>query len=125
MPDEHLNAEDASKEAVHTAKNAAQAVEVARQTQMIEVAKAAAAETKIMLMESLREVFGEGDQKNPEQMQILVQRIPLICQDVNQIHVDIREVKDSVEKINNNTVWGVRLILGTVILAILKVILLP
>lgn len=117
-PDETAS-EYASKEAVHKTKNAQAAIELAREVQLAEAIAKTASETKAALLEGLREVFGEGDEKrDPEQMQILIRRIPLICQDVRQIHVDVADIK-------GNLKWGVRTVIGAVLLAVMKLILIP
>jgi|GEM_PF-3627806 len=77
-------------------------------------------------IEALREVFGEGDEKrDPEQMKILIRRIPLICNDVKAINVGMDDIKGDIASINDNLKWAVRLIIGAVILGLLKLILIP
>lgn len=110
--------EEASAEAVHTAKNAQQAIEFAREAQLRQAVEETARRTKESLLEGLKEVFGEGDNKDPEQMKILVRRIPVLCTNVNQMHDDISDIKDNIK-------WAVRIVLGAVILAVLKVIFIP
>lgn len=121
-------AQDASKEAVHAVAGAAEAVEAARAAQLAEiseenkrVAKAAALETaeltKTALVESLKEVFGEGD-RNDGQMVVLVRRIPILCTNVEQMH-------KAIESIQGNITWGVRIVIAAVFLALLKLIFIP
>lgn len=136
MSDPNLTpGEQASEVAIHKAKNAQAAVELARELQLEEAIEKTAARTKEALIEGLTEVFGEGDQrKDPAKMQILIRRIPLICKDVRQIHVDMKEMKDDnkeandqikadVAKINDNIARGVWIILGAVLLAIINLVL--
>lgn len=110
-------AQTASEQAVHKIKNAQQAIELAREAQLAEAVTQTAHQTREAVFSSLKEIFGEGDPKNPGQMKILVNRIPFICDDVRRIHSDIASIK-------NNITWGVRIVLTAVLLAVLKVVLL-
>lgn len=118
--DEHgqTTSKEASAEAVHTAKNAAEAIELAREAQLQEAIKKTASETKAALLEGLKEVFDFNDENDNGEMKILVRRIPLICQDVKQIHTDIASI-------NDNLKWGVRIVLAAVFAALLKLIFIP
>lgn len=49
---------------------------------------------------------------------LLVQRIPLIC-------ADIRSMKDDMKEMRDNMTWAVRIVLGAVMLALLKLIFIP
>lgn len=95
-----INAEAASAEAIHSAKNAAQALETARQAQLADAVERTAIRTKESLLEGLREVFGD-DSKDPAQMKVLVQRVPLLCQNVEQTHKDIADIKDSLAELKD------------------------
>ena len=112
--DERTLAEEASAQAVHTARKAADAVEVSREVHQQELL----VQTKELVIEALREVFGKGDEGASGEMNILVRRIPFICNDIAQIHKDIADTKDGVEEIRGNIKWGVRLVIGAVILAL-------
>jgi len=116
--DEHTNAQDASKEAVHKARNAAQAIEMAREAQLAEAIEKTAHSTKAAVLESLKEVFGDGDEKDPNQMRILVRRIPILCTNIQAMHEDIAEIKDGNK-------WLVRIVVGAVVLAVIKLVLIP
>lgn len=116
--DEHKTSEQASAEAVHKVKNAAQAVEMARQAQQEEVIKRTAQETKQALLEGLKEVFENDTDKSPKQMSVLIQRVPIICTSIMQMHDDIKSLKDT-------QMWVARLVIGAVVLAVLKLIFLP
>ena len=70
---------------------------------------------KEVVKEALSEVFGESDNKDPEQMKILVRRIPILCANVENMHQNIADIKDDMK-------WVVRLIIGAVILAGLAII---
>lgn len=105
-----------SKEAIHAAKNAAQAVEIARQEQ-IEAAVRANDERMAGLFQSaLREVFGPTTPHDTEQMHVLLPKIPLLC-------LTVENMKLTLEEIKSNQTWAVRLILGAVIMAALGTIL--
>lgn len=106
--------ENASAEAIHKAKNAQAAIEVAREAQMLEMVEKTAQRTKESLLEGLKEVFAD-DNKDPEQMKVLVQRIPILCTSVLQMHADIA-------KINENLTWGVRIVLGAVIMGVMALL---
>lgn len=71
---ETITSEEASADAVHKAKSAAQAVEMAREAQLSELVEQTAQKTKQALLEGLKEVFGDGDEKNPAQMKIQIGR---------------------------------------------------
>ncbi len=108
MPD--LSPESA--EAVHKAKNAAQAVEMAREAQAREQADM----NKQALLSALREVFGDGDgARDPREMRVLVQRIPILCTSILAMHA-------SIEKMENNQTWVTRAIIGGVIAAVFALI---
>lgn len=68
-------------------------------------------QTKI-LADALREVFGELEESK---RLVDVSRIPLICQSIVDMH-------KSIDDINKNLTWGVRTVIGGVILALLKVV---
>ncbi len=111
--------EDAKADAVTKASDAQLAVENARKAELAQAVSETASQTKAALLEGLKEVFGDtSDSDNPGQMKILVRRIPIICTEITQIHEDI-------SKINNNIGWGVKIVIGAVILGILKLVVLP
>lgn len=72
------------------------------------------------MLSVLSEVFSmdADEDRNPEHMRVLVRRIPILCTNIETMHQDISELKD-------NTKWAVRIILGAVILALLKLIFIP
>lgn len=96
-----IDAEAASSEAVHKAKNAAQALEFARQAQLNDAVERTAVRTKEQLLEALGEVFGNDNARDPAQMKVLVQKIPLLCQNVQQTHLDISEIKESLKDLKD------------------------
>ncbi len=113
IPDPNASeADNAASFAAHKAKSAALAVEMSREIHLEEAIQKTAAQTKQALLDGLKEVFGYGDERQgSEQMSILVRRIPLICQDVKQIHVDISDIKGNIK-------WGVRLVIGSLVTAL-------
>lgn len=99
-------------EAVHKAKSAAQAVEFAREAQGRDQAEM----NRQALLAALKEVFGDGDQnKDPKEMRVLVQRIPILCTSIISMHDDISELKDGQK-------WAIRLILGGIVTIISAVV---
>lgn len=112
------DSENAADFAAHKAKSAQMAVEMSREIHMEEAIRKTALETKAALLEGLKEVFGDGDEKDPEQMRILVRRIPILCTNVEAMHSDISELKDTNK-------WTARIVIGAVILAVLKLIFIP
>ncbi len=117
------DAENASAEAIHKAKNAAQAVEVAREAQMAELAQKTAEQTKSSLLEALKEVFSDEDTVvDPAKAKILVHRIPVICRDIVDMKKGIETTQKGVDKINDNLSKVVWIVLTAVILAVLGVI---
>ena len=110
--------EDASAIAVHKAKNAQQAIEMARQLQIQEAVAKTAEETRRAVFEGLHQIFGEPDGKDPEQMRVIHQKIPILCIRMDAIDNNIKNIQD-------NLTWTVRLIIGAVLLAILKLIFIP
>lgn len=67
------------------------------------------------MMDVLDEYFNRGIDKKKF---IDTSRIPLICQDISNIHKDIKEIKGIMS-------WITRLILGAVVLALLGMVLIP
>jgi hypothetical protein len=115
--------EEASAEAIHKAKGAAQAIETARELQLAKAVEETATRTKDALLEGLREVFGNEDtSQDPQKMKILVHRIPIICRDVLEIKDSVAATNKSVDKINDNLSRVVWIVLTAVILAILGMI---
>jgi hypothetical protein len=92
-------------------------VEIDHEAKFQKLIEETAQKTKESLLEGLKEVFGDGD-SNSEQMRILVRRIPILC-------TDIRNMKSDIAGINSNMRWAVRVVLGAVVLAVLKLVFLP
>lgn len=64
------------------------------------------------LKEALEEYFSRGVD---EKRFVDVSRIPLICQDISNIHESLADIKD-------NITWIVRLVIGAVLLALLAMV---
>lgn len=94
------------------AKIAAEAVETARKVAK-EILERTNEERKIEMLTTLDEYFNRGIDKKKF---IDVNRIPLICQDISNIHADIKEIKGTMN-------WITRLIIGAVVLALLGMVL--
>ncbi len=78
-------AESQSKEAVNAAAVAAEANDKARYAQMVAA-----------MGEVLGGIFGGGSE-NPQQMTVLVRRIPLLCTNVEHMHASIDEMKEIIK----------------------------
>ena len=118
-------AEHASAEAVHKARNAAAAIEIARETQMSEAIEKSALRTKASLLEALREVFGDDNAKTPQEIKVLVQRIPILCTSIIAIETHLEQNSKEIAGISDNIKWGVRVVMGAVMLALLGMVLIP
>jgi hypothetical protein len=97
--------------AAHAAKNAQQAVEIAREAQIAEMVAKTAEETKRAVFEGLQQIFRPADKNDPGQMTIIHQKIPVICADVATIKSDIAELKDD-SKWNKRAIIGGAIALG-------------
>lgn len=93
-------------------------MELSREVHGLEMLQKSTQQTKEALVDALKQVFGDGDEKDPNQMKILVRRIPILCTSVIQMHEDIADMKD-------NFKWGMRVIIGAVLVAVLKLVLIP
>jgi hypothetical protein len=88
-------------EAANAAAVAHEANAAAREAQMHET-----------LVKALREVLVDGES---EERPMLIKRIPFICK-------DILDMKDKISDINDNLKWGVRIVLGAVIMGVLALL---
>lgn len=104
---------DASKEAIVKAKEAAEAIEISRSTQMQDMLDRSDERITGLLSKVLKNVFGEYENSGRF---IDAAKIPLICQQINQLH-------DNVASIQDNIKWAARIIIGAVILALLALVL--
>lgn len=95
-----IDAEAASAEAVHKQRNAAQALEVARQAQLADMVERTAVKTKETVLNALKEIFSD-DSKDPAQMRVIIQRVPLLCQSVAQTHQNIAEINEKLDKLTD------------------------
>lgn len=84
-------ANEAALEAIHAAKNAAQAIETARALQVAAMNE----NTTKSLVDALRAVFGENEDSKRF---IDISKIPLICKSIVDIHDTLTEIKDMFAK---------------------------
>lgn len=77
-----------SKEAVHAARNAAQALEVARQQQIDNLPG--------IVQERLEHVLAQGTEA---QRAIILARVPYICQDIKQINSTLGEISKKMDQV--------------------------
>lgn len=54
------------------------------------------------LTDALEKVFGDGDSKDPDQMRILVRRIPILCTNIEQMHETLGKLDDYIK---NDANW--------------------
>ena len=127
--DNEIILDEAARVAVHTAKNAAQAVEVSREIALQKVVEDTAVRTRESVLSALKEVFGDSDSDNPQHMKVLVRRIPILCTNVEKMHADIGDLKniaaankENIAGINDNLKWGIRVVIGAVIMALLSLL---
>ncbi len=118
-------AHEASADAIHKAKSAQQAVEAAREAQQAELVEKTALKTKEALLEGLREVFTNDSDKTPREMSVLIQRVPIICTSITQMHEALARTDANVEKINSNIGKVVWIVLIAVVGAVMKLVLIP
>lgn len=104
---------EASEKAVHAAKNAAQAVEMARALQ----AAALHETTTQSIAEALRQVFGEYTE---QQRFVDLKRVPLICKQIENIDYSLTEIRETLKSnndkfVNQDQFWPVKtLVYGVV-----------
>lgn len=109
-PTEPVVLDPAAREAVHAARDAAQAVEVARQSQMIQAAEDAAtkaatlaaqrvadqalSETRLaeIIHRQMTEVLGAG---TDSEKAIVLARVPYICADIKTINANLEVIKEA------------------------------
>jgi hypothetical protein len=111
-------AHEASEEAIHKAKGAAQAIERAREAQQAELVETIADKVGVKLLSSLKEVFQNDNDKTPQEMTVLIQRVPIICTSIMQMHDDIKDLKETNK-------WVARIVVLAVLGAVLKTVLIP
>ncbi len=117
---DRVNAAEKSAEAVQLATVHAEAIEAARAVQIETIVTKALAESSALsddrvtksISTALRNVFNE----NVDTSRFIdVSRIPLICQNIDGLH-------SSVSNIEDNLKWGVRIVIGAVILGLLTLL---
>lgn len=148
MDDPTLNSSEASKEAVHATRDAAQKIEVARQIQTVEAANAAANRVTQnigdIMQDRIEYVLARGTE---QEKSIILARVPFICQDIKSINksldniekmmagfkndLEVREEKSDRRYVNQDQFWPIRtlsygfagLLLAGVITALLALVL--
>lgn len=91
MTDEaQVLADSHSAEAINAAKNAAEAVEKARQSQFEAAVLSQREETKQVFIHAMREVLSTGEEGTKV---LLLQKIPLLCTDMLVMKGDIQVIK--------------------------------
>lgn len=113
MTDEakQVTSEAASAESINAAANAQEAAEKARAAQIREIMAESDERMARIMTAALKETFGADDTGK----YAAVVRIPLICK-------DITSMKDDISTINDNIKWVVRLVLGSLILALIALL---
>lgn len=115
MKEPPLSLPEQSREAIHAAKNAAQAVEFARQEQLESAMKFNDDRTVQLFKEALREVFGDMPTYETDQLHVLLPRIPLLC-------LTVQGMSKQLDDIQGNLTWVVRIVIGAVIMAVLGLV---
>lgn len=90
-----ITAEQASAEAIHKAKNAQQAIELARAAQMYEAVEMSAQKTRSAMVDALKEVMDEN--RNIDTVGSKSVNINVVANDIAYIKRDVAEIKDKLE----------------------------
>jgi hypothetical protein len=80
-----------AKEAIHRAKNAAQAVEISRENQVQSIAD--------IVQERFEHVLSRGTE---QEKSIILARVPYICQDIKQINSKFDTILEKMEEVKND-----------------------
>lgn len=103
MTTQSENLPDVSREAVHAAKDAAQAVEMAREVQTTRVAEVTAQKVSEnigdILQSRIEHVLARGTETDKA---IILARVPYICQDIKQINRALQDIVKMIEKNRND-----------------------
>lgn len=113
--DPNLELSPEARNAVHKQKNAQQAIEIARESQIAEMVAQTAEQTRKAVLEGLNAIFKPADDTDPEHMKIIYGKIPILC-----IRMD--NVDRNIEKINKTLQWIAGLIIGAVVLGFTGVV---
>lgn len=105
-----------SAEAVQKTKEAAEAVETARMEQMNSANMESEKRITAAFTEALKQTFETDDTESGQKKFIDITRIPLICKDIS-------DMKTRIGNIDDNLKWGVRIVLGAVIVAVIGLVL--
>lgn len=98
-----------SAEAAQKTKEAAEALQKAQAEQIEHSNRASEERITSAFTVALKKAFST-DEIDGQKRFIDITRIPLICQNINQMHEDIASIKDNLK-------WGVRVVIGAVLLA--------
>ena len=71
------------------------------------------------LMKTAMEHTFAAEDTSDKQRFINVNRVPLICQSIIQINKDMGDLKGSIKAIEDNLGWGVKIVLGVVIMGVM------
>lgn len=83
---------EASHEAVYAAKEAAKAVEVARQLQQQETAE----RMGDIMQERMEHVLAKGTE---QEKSVILARVPYICQDIKGINITLKEILQKMDQV--------------------------
>lgn len=115
---EKILADALMAEHANAAAVAAESAEKARAAQVREIMQESDERMERIMTRSLKEVFGPEDSGKFAN----IVRIPLICQDIALIKSNMVTVQKDVDSISGNITWGVRIVIGAIILASLALI---
>jgi hypothetical protein len=108
-----MNPEEASAQVISTKTDAAEAIEKSRIAQNETLIN----EVVDRVLKGLGKVFTDDPTKESDYMTVIHSKIPVLCVRMNSLDAKI-------DKIEANTTWGIRIIVGAVILALLKLVIL-
>lgn len=117
--DEPIILNETARDAVHAQRDAAQAVEIARTKQIQDVADKVTEfipdeeQMARIVRTQVEHVLAQGTE---HEKSLILARVPFICQ-------DIKNIDGRLMAIEGNLTWGIRIVLGAVIMAVLGVVL--
>ncbi len=111
-----------AKDAVHKTKNAQQAVEYAREMQNKQLVEETAARTEASVLKVIESVFGNDNETDPRQMRVIMQRVPLLCTNVDRMHIAIDALLEKVGALQDNQKWTSRAVMGGIVTVVVAVI---
>lgn len=100
---EHIDLPEASHEAVHAARDAAQAIELSRQLQTEKAAEAAVSKVTNrmgdIMQERMEHVLAKGTEQDKA---MILARVPFICQDIKSISFALREISQKMDQVKED-----------------------